>query len=111
MSNLIFENCQGCQVRKCAQSKDLEFCNNCSSFPCEKIKIFEKRNLGHNNVAIHYFNTIKEEGVQNWLKQQKERWSCSNCGNAFSWYEEKCTLCRASLFNCIEENKSLKKYP
>ncbi|MFX1388950.1 MAG: DUF3795 domain-containing protein [Promethearchaeota archaeon] len=108
-SELVFENCQGCQIRKCAQSKDLEFCNDCSLFPCEKIKIFEKMNLKHHNVAIRYFNTIKEAGVQEWLKQQKERWSCKNCGNSFSWYEENCTFCGSNLFNCIEENKTLKK--
>ncbi|MFW9828924.1 MAG: DUF3795 domain-containing protein [Candidatus Thorarchaeota archaeon] len=108
-SEIIFENCRGCEIRKCAQSKDLEFCNECSQFPCEKIKTFEKMNLKHHEVALFYFDRIKEAGIQEWLKEQKERWSCSYCGNPFSWYEEICTYCGAKLFSCIEESKALEK--
>ncbi len=110
-SEIIFENCRGCKIRECAQSKNLEFCNECSQFPCEKIKVFEERNLKHHKVALFYFDKIKESGIQEWLKQQKDRWSCTNCGNQFSWYEENCNYCDAKLLSCIEESKILEKNP
>ena len=110
-SELVFENCRGCQIRKCAQSKDVEFCNNCSEFPCEKIKRFEDLNLPHHKVALHNMEQIKEIDLQQWLKQQKERWLCSNCSYPFSWYEENCVQCGKELFNSVNEINTLNKNP
>ncbi len=110
-SELVFENFRGCQIRSCAKSKGIEFCNTCSDFPCEKIKSFQNRNVAHHNVAIQSLEIIKERGFQEWLKQQKEQWLCSNCGYPFSWYEENCIHCGTQLFNSVNENKTLKKIP
>lgn len=104
-SEMVFENCRGCRIRECAQSKNIEFCNTCSGFPCENIKRFQSRNLAHHQVAISSLDTIREIGVQEWLNQQEERWLCSNCRYPFSWYEENCVRCGTELFNSIKENK------
>jgi len=106
-SELVFENCRGCGIRKCAQIKKLEFCIQCSEFPCEKFNHLKKLNLAHHNVAIHSLEIIEKIGVQEWLKQQKERWICSNCGSPFSWYEQTCVNCGCDLFSSIKENKAL----
>ena len=107
-SEILFENCRGCRIRQCAQSKNIEFCSECSEYPCENIKRIEKYNLAHHNVTVYSFETIKEIGVQKWLKQQEERWLCSNCDNPFSWYEDICTKCGNELFNSIKEEEKLK---
>jgi hypothetical protein len=106
-SELVFENCCGCRIRSCAQSKDIDFCNNCSEFPCKNIKRLENTNLAHLKVAIHSLDIIKEIGVQEWLFKQKDRWLCSNCNYPFSWYEKNCIRCGTELFNSIDENKIL----
>ena len=39
------KNCwgKGCQIRKCAQEKGIEFCYQCSEFPCPELeKYYEK---------------------------------------------------------------------
>lgn len=107
-SEIIFENCRGCNIRICAQSKNLEFCNDCSEYPCEKIKRIEKYNLAHHNVTVHSFEKIKEIGAQKWLEEQKERWLCSNCNTSFSWYEDNCFKCGSELFNSNKEEDKLK---
>jgi hypothetical protein len=106
-SELVFENCRGCRIRSCAQSKDVKFCNVCSEFPCENIKRLENTNLPHLKVAIHSLDIIKEIGIQEWLIKQKERWLCSNCNYPFSWYEKQCVRCGVKLFNSTDENKTL----
>jgi hypothetical protein len=106
-SELVFENCRGCRIRNCAQSKDITFCNKCLEFPCENIRRFKHRDLAHHKVAIHSLEAIKENGIQEWLKQQKERWLCSNCSYPFSWYEKNCVQCGSDLFNSVKENKTL----
>ncbi|MFX1310090.1 MAG: DUF3795 domain-containing protein [Promethearchaeota archaeon] len=107
-SNIIFENCRKCGIRNCAQTKSVEFCNQCSDYPCDKFKRIESFNLAHHNVAIHSLKTIEKVGVQTWLNQQKKRWLCTNCGSPFSWYEENCFQCGRELFNSIKEEKKLK---
>lgn len=106
-SEIVFENCRGCRIRECAKSKNIEFCNECSEFPCENIKKFEEWDLAHHKVAIHSLETIKEIGVQKWLENQKDRWVCANCGFPFSWFEENCIKCGKELFNSIKEKETL----
>ncbi len=108
-SDILFENCQGCKIRPCAQSKNIEFCNLCSEYPCEQFKRIESYNLAHHNVAAQSLKEIDEIGVQEWLQQQKERWLCSKCNHPFSWYEENCTRCGSELFNSVKEDQNLKK--
>ena len=107
-SEILFSNCQGCSIRSCAQLKNIEFCNQCSEYPCERFKRIEAFNLAHHNIAAQSLKTIKEIGIKKWLQQQEERWLCSNCGSSFSWYEQKCVECGKKLFNSIKEEKKLK---
>ena len=51
---------------------------------------------------------LGEIGIKEWLKQQEERWLCSNCNHPYSWFEEKCVGCGSELFNATAESKSLK---
>ena len=104
----VFENCRGCRIRSCAESKGIEFCNTCPEFPCENIERFKSWNLAHHKVALHSLEIIKEIGIKEWLKQQEERWLCSNCNHPYSWFEEKCVGCGSELFNATAESKSLK---
>ncbi|UCC19244.1 MAG: DUF3795 domain-containing protein [Promethearchaeota archaeon] len=109
-SDEIFENCQKCGIRKCARTKNIEFCSECSDYPCEKIKYIQSFNLAHHNVAFNTLKTIEKIGVEPWLNQQEKRWLCSNCGSPFSWYEENCFQCGTELFNSIKEERKLKNF-
>ncbi|NVM38334.1 MAG: DUF3795 domain-containing protein [Candidatus Lokiarchaeota archaeon] len=106
-SEIVFENCRGCRIRKCAQSKNIDFCNKCSEFPCEYIKRLVNLDLAHLNLTTENLKTIKETGVKKWLENQKNRWLCANCGFPYSWYEQNCVKCGKELFNSIKENKVL----
>ena len=108
-SDVLFENCRGCKSRPCAQSKNIEFCDQCSEYPCEQFRRIASYNLPHHNVAVQSLKKIDEIGVKEWLKQQSERWLCSNCNSAFSWYEEYCIKCGEQLFNSVREAEQLNK--
>ena len=106
-SKFVFENCRGCRIRTCAQAKNVEFCNECSEFPCEKINNLKKYNLAHLDVAINSLEIIKTIGKEEWLKQQEKRWKCSNCTSPSSWYEKTCIKCGNDLFNSVKEKDTL----
>jgi len=61
----------GCPVRKCCIEKGIEFCFECSEFPCET-------NWSEKSVHSNVFNKAKKErllemkavGVEEWIKKQ-----------------------------------------
>ena len=95
----VFRGCQKCKIRQCAQEKKLEFCFECSEYPCEKIEHFKNTGLAHTFVACHSLKDIQQKGLATWLKQQKVRWECPKCHKSFSWLEEKCSQCGEVLYN------------
>ena len=34
-----------------------------------------------------------------WLEAQKQRWRCTNCGKAHSWWDETCPQCGQAVAN------------
>jgi rRNA maturation endonuclease Nob1 len=50
---------------------------------------------------------ICNNGVSNWLEEQKKRWSCPGCGTKFSWYDKTCPNCGRKVYNCADEEKDL----
>jgi hypothetical protein len=41
--------------------------------------------------------SIKSKGTEQWMKEQKEYWSCPDCGKDCSWYSLSCSNCKRSL--------------
>ena len=92
-----------CKYIKCAQSKEIDACPLCSEYPCEDIMKFETDEHVHHKTVLPNGRRIKETGLEAWLEEQKERWSCKECGRAYTWFEDKCKSCEAELFNVHAE--------
>ncbi|MBD3286324.1 DUF3795 domain-containing protein [candidate division WOR-3 bacterium] len=99
--------CTGCKMRACAREKGLEFCSECSDYPCEMVKDFRNDDAPHHSVIIKNLERIKEIGGKKWLAEQMERWTCTKCGTRFGWYTEKCEKCGAEVYNAVAEEKDL----
>lgn len=98
---------QNCQLRKCAQDKQIEFCVECDDYPCQQLIDFRNDDRPHHSAVLSNLNRIRKIGVRNWLTEQKTRWSCSMCGARFSWYDETCAQCGSKLYNCQSEENAL----
>lgn len=99
--------CIDCDIKLCAESRNVEFCNECSSFPCSRILNFRNDKYPHHSVVFKNLKTIKEKGLDYWLKEQKKRWKCAKCGSRFTWYDETCKNCGETLYNCENEEETL----
>jgi len=99
--------CTNCGMRVCAREKGLEFCSECTDYPCEMVTTFRNDNASHHSVIINNLERIKEIGGEKWLEEQKERWSCLQCGTRFGWYTEKCSKCDTEVYNAVAEEKDL----
>lgn len=99
--------CTDCGMRLCAREKGLEFCSECTEYPCEKVTNFRNDDASHHSVILTNLKRIKEIGKEKWLAEQKTLWSCKECGTRFGWYSEKCSKCGAEVYNAVAEEKNL----
>jgi hypothetical protein len=87
----------------------VEFCYECKKFPCKRIVGFNNDPHPHHSIVVRNLNTIKVKGKKAWLRMQDRRWRCKKCGTRFSWYSEQCTKCGSPVYNCMLEEKELKR--
>ena len=88
--------CSQCKIWTCAEEKAIAHCGLCLEFPCNQINAFQSDGAVHHRDVLDNLEDLKNKGPDKWLEEQKQRWQCK-CGNAFSWYEEFCSKCGASL--------------
>lgn len=100
--------CSNCGMRTCAMDKGLSFCSECSDFPCDTIKDFRNDRAPHHSAIFENLEEIGARGVEAWLAEEENRWSCSSCGTRFTWYSESCVKCGEPLFNAVDQEKNLK---
>jgi len=108
-SSVISIYCRDCDIRKCAQEMKVEFCYECKKFPCKRIVAFNNDPHPHHSIVLKNLNTIKVKGKKAWLRREDRRWRCKKCRMRFSWYSKKCTKCGSLVYNCILEEKELKR--
>jgi hypothetical protein len=106
LSNLVNEWCANCYFRKCVKEKEVTYCFECKDFPCEKLVDFSKTRP-HRALGVGNLKQLKEMNLEEWLKQQEKRWTCSSCGKKLHWYSEKCPDCGTRFVNATQEVASL----
>ncbi len=92
-----------CKISKCARGKGVEACPLCSDYPCEDIMEFEYNEHAHHKSILPNGRRIKAVGLEAWLDEQKERWSCKQCDKAYTWFEESCQSCGSEVLSVQAE--------
>ncbi len=102
-SDTVFAGCRGCQVRECARDKGVKACVTCPDFPCEHVEALRsllpgiQGKLPHTSAILCDYETAKAKGYEAWAEAQRTRWQCPSCGAPFTWYQERCGVCRMEL--------------
>ena len=85
-----------CKIKNCptfTQSKS-KFCFQCEEFPCDKLKHLDKRyRTKYNMSMIENLENIKQLGVREFIKNEKIRWACSQCGGTICVHRGYCYSC------------------
>ena len=102
--------CTSCQIKECAEGKDVEFCFECDEYPCATLRAFQEDEHDHHSVVLENLERIKKVGPSQWLEEQDQRWACSCCWSRHSWYDERCAECGALLYDCRCEADDLEKW-
>jgi len=88
-------HCQSCNIRLHAASTQHDArCTDCGDLPCYRItNLINQGNYPHRQEYLPNLEKIRQMGVDDWVVYEEDRWSCSQCGQAISWYDTRCTGC------------------
>lgn len=81
-----------CKMKKCTAEKGIDFCGECSEYPCEELKAFQAQ-MPHRIELWKSQERIKEVGFEKWYEEMIEHYSCPECGTINSAYDIACRKC------------------
>lgn len=86
--------CRRCQIRDCVISLGIDFCSECASFPCTRIKQIDKRyRLRYHVNLIENAFRIKNVGAEQFLREDEQDWTCPGCGGVVCMHSRICSCC------------------
>jgi hypothetical protein len=98
-------HCIGCRPRnkQCAFLKgyctrlnngEVQFCFECNDFPCYRLSRLDQRYKEKYGMSmIENLNEIKNSGIDKFLKDQREKYRCPECGGVICIHNKKCYDC------------------
>lgn len=91
-----------CRIKNCQKitSSTIDFCYNCLSFPCARLKQLDKRYRSKYQMSmIDNLNMIKDIGLTEFVLVQDKKWRCTQCGKIISVHRSYCLTCGKALNN------------
>lgn len=90
------KSCVTCTIKNCemiAVSKP-KFCFKCDKYPCTRLKNLDKRYRTKYGMSMtENLENIKTLGIKSFIKQEKEKWKCSECGRTICVHRASCIFC------------------
>ena len=87
-------HCEKCRIKACVGEKGLTHCYSCPDFPCKLIKSLERSyNKRYNVSLVANSEAAREDGAEAFLERDRARWTCRDCGGAFSLHDNVCSDC------------------
>ncbi|MTI86302.1 MAG: DUF3795 domain-containing protein [Firmicutes bacterium] len=83
---------ENCTMAKCAAEKGIDFCGECTEYPCAELKVFQAQ-LPHRIELWKSQERIKKVGYEKWYAEMIEHYSCPECHTLNSAYDIVCRKC------------------
>jgi hypothetical protein len=75
-------------------TKQIVYCFECPDFPCESLRTLDKRYRNKYGMSmIENLSYIQANGIEQFLKNEQERWKCHNCGGIICVHNKTCYTC------------------
>jgi 3-methyladenine DNA glycosylase AlkD len=102
-----------CIIRSCdiLKEKNMNFCSDkCDKFPCRRLKNLDKRyKTKYRMSIIENLKNIKEKGIRQFVKEEKEKWKCQYCGSILCVHRDFCLNCEEEMKIIDNLRKDLKE--
>ena len=87
------KSCRQCSIRLCNEKKN--YCFECSHYPCARLKHLDQRYRERYNMSmLENLRILKEKGVQEFLRQQEDKYRCDQCGKLKTVHQDDCLHCK-----------------
>lgn len=91
-------HCRECKIKNCIKSQDIKYCYECGDYPCKQIKNLEKSYNTRYSVSLQAnSNFVKENGLSEFMKEQKQKYTCPQCGGIISLHDCECSECGKTM--------------
>jgi len=90
------KSCITCLIKNCEKlvSGGIDYCFGCDSFPCARLNNLDKRyRTKYGMSMIENLVHIKKFGIRAFIRNEKERWSCRECGQLICVHKPQCLFC------------------
>ena len=97
--------CFGCKSRAnpCAfiqkhcdklSNRQISYCFECAVFPCERLERLDNRYRNKYGMSmVENLRYIQEKGIEQFLRNEREKWKCPDCGGLVCVHNKKCYTC------------------
>jgi hypothetical protein len=89
-------HCTVCSIKSCPEKSGDEnaLCYECKKFPCRRIRDLDKRyTTKYGESPIQNLERIRENGIEEFVLIENEKWKCRVCGNLLCVHREVCLSC------------------
>jgi hypothetical protein len=91
--------CRSCKIVNCEHlaETDSGFCYDCKKYPCTRLKDLDKRyRTNYGMSMIENLSYIKQNGLDEFLKKEAQKWKCTVCGFGLSVHRDYCLNCKTA---------------
>ncbi|MDD2315696.1 MAG: DUF3795 domain-containing protein [Proteiniphilum sp.] len=91
--------CRSCKIVNCdlLASTESGFCFDCEKYPCSRLKMLDKRyRTKYGMSMIENLAYIKDQGLDEFIKHEQEKWKCKVCGAGLSVHRKFCLQCKTA---------------
>ncbi len=88
--------CVACRIKNCDHIKKdgAKYCFSCDRFPCTRLKQLDKRyRTKYGMSMMANLKTIEQSGIRQFIRTEKEKWTCPGCGAFISVHKPECLCC------------------
>ena len=85
-----------CKMKTCDEVDHgkFKYCFACDKYPCRRLRQLDKRYRSKYGMSmIENLDEIQRLGVRQFVRNQKERWTCPECGQLLSVHKPQCLFC------------------
>jgi hypothetical protein len=90
------KSCVTCRIKNCViiVNGEAKYCFGCKSFPCTRLNRLDQRyRTKYCMSMIDNLNSIRKLGIGHFIKNERERWTCSECGRIVCVHKPQCLSC------------------
>ena len=92
------KHCLNCKKKNCAESRGLTHCAQCIDFPCQLVKNLDRSyRQRYGTSLIKNGERLREIGTEQYLLEEKQRWTCNQCGGVICIHDHICSDCGAEM--------------